>query len=54
MVRALTVSLGLTALLFTGPTPLFAQSAAGTIAGTARDTTGAVLPGVTVEPRAPR
>src|SRR5262245_2880392 len=31
------------------PTPARAQALSGTIAGIARDTTGAVLPGVTVE-----
>ena len=31
----------------------FGQTAAGTIAGTVKDTTGAVLPGVTVETSSP-
>src|SRR5258707_14389347 len=35
------------------PTALFAQTGAGSIAGTVRDATGGVLPGVTVEASSP-
>ena len=41
------------AVLLGMPTPVLAQTAAGSIAGTVRDTTGAVLPGVTVEASSP-
>jgi hypothetical protein len=43
----------LMAVLLGMPTGALAQTAAGSIAGTVRDTTGAVLPGVTVEASSP-
>src|SRR5206468_3770088 len=46
-------SLGLAAWLLMIPTIAFAQSSTGIIAGTVRDATGAVLPGVTVEASSP-
>jgi hypothetical protein len=39
--------------LILGPAPTLAQTSTGSIAGTVRDTTGAVLPGVTVEVSSP-
>ena len=44
---------GAVALLLLLPTSLTAQQSAGAIAGTVRDTTGAVVPGVTVEASSP-
>jgi hypothetical protein len=41
------------AVLLGMPTAVFAQTAAGSIAGTVRDASGAVLPGVTVEASSP-
>lgn len=41
------------AILFIAPIHVLAQTAAGSIAGTVRDTTGAVLPGVIVEASSP-
>ena len=49
MVRALAISVGLTGWLAATPLHAFAQATAGGIAGVVRDSTGAVLPGVTVE-----
>ena len=43
------VSFGALALLVLLPVPARAQGETGTIAGVDRDSTGAVLPGVTVE-----
>ena len=45
--------LGLMVCLLLTPALASAQTAGGSIAGMARDTTGAVLPGVTVEARSP-
>ena len=39
----------LVAVLTLGPVSLFAQTTTGTLRGTVRDTSGAVLPGATVE-----
>ena len=41
------------AVAFALPLPAFAQTAAGSIAGMVRDTSGAVIPGVTVEASSP-
>src|SRR5262245_16318530 len=46
------ISLGLVLVTLSAPGPALAQST-GSIAGTVRDATGAVLPGVTVEAASP-
>src|SRR4051794_2827284 len=52
--RVATLGLAAIASLVLCPTGAFAQNAsAGTLAGVVRDTTGAVLPGVTVEAASP-
>ena len=53
MSRISAVSLGLAVWLLAAPAPVCAQSGAGSIAGTVRDASGAVLPGVTVEASSP-
>ena len=50
--RRIAVSLMVWCLLFT-PVPSWAQQASGSISGMVRDTSGAVLPGVTVEAASP-
>ena len=45
--------LGFAIALILLPSSAFAQGQTGSIAGSARDTTGAVLPGVTVEAASP-
>ena len=51
--RALRASVAGLAVLVVLPTAAFAQGATGTIAGAVRDTSGAVMPGVTVEASSP-
>jgi hypothetical protein len=45
--------IGLLALLLVSPLAAYAQEQAGSIQGTVKDATGAVLPGVTIEVRSP-
>src|SRR5262245_7819274 len=45
--------LGMTACLWLSPIVAVAQTSTGSIAGTVRDATGAILPGVTVEASSP-
>src|SRR5688500_15830828 len=49
----LTLRFGLILVLCLYAGPLFAQAGTGSVAGTVRDTSGAVLPGVTVEATSP-
>ena len=53
MVRTWSAGLGFTVCLLLTPALAFAQAGAGSIAGVVKDTTGAVLPGVTVEASSP-
>ena len=53
MFKVKAVQLVLTAWIVTTPALLFAQTGAGSIAGTVRDASGGVLPGVTVEASSP-
>ena len=53
MTRTSSAPIGLAASFLLVAEMAFAQTSAGSIAGTVRDTTGAVLPGVTVEASSP-
>ena len=53
MARARHARVALAALLLLIPARGWTQSVAGTIAGTVKDATGGVLPGVTVEASSP-